>query len=94
MPSLREVFDRAAEHVKSVSSTGQDDQKYLYARFKQANVGDCNSSRPGLLNPRERAKWDSWNALKGKSADDAMREYISKVDQLAGTSFQSEVSGS
>lgn len=90
MGTLKEVFTNAADRIKGLPSVSQDDQKYLYGRFKQANVGDCNTSRPGLLSPRERAKWDAWNGLKGKSADDAMTEYIAKVDQLAGTSLLSE----
>lgn len=91
MAPLKEVFDKAAEHVKSVKGANQDDQKYLYARFKQANVGDCNTGRPGLFNMRERVKWDAWNGLKGKSGDEAMREYVAKVDKMAGSAFSSEV---
>jgi len=91
MSNLKQVFDKAAEHVKTLSSVSQDDQKYLYGRFKQAKVGDCNTGKPGILNPKERAKWEAWNSLKGMSADDAMRQYIAKVDSLAGSSFGSEV---
>jgi diazepam-binding inhibitor (GABA receptor modulating acyl-CoA-binding protein) len=91
MSNLKEVFEKAAEHVKTLSSVSQEDQKYLYGRYKQAKVGDCNTGRPGLLSPKERAKWDAWNSIKGLSAEDAMRQYVTKVDALTGSSFSSEL---
>jgi diazepam-binding inhibitor (GABA receptor modulator, acyl-CoA-binding protein) len=45
------------------------------ALFKQATVGDVNIARPGgFLNFEANAKWDAWNAVKGKSKEDAMKE--------------------
>jgi acyl-CoA-binding protein len=29
-----------------------------------------------------RAKWDAWNEVKGTSADDAMKQYISLIEDL------------
>jgi acyl-CoA-binding protein len=31
-----------------------------------------------------RAKWDAWNALKGTSAEDAMKQYVALVEELKG----------
>ncbi|KAG6399446.1 hypothetical protein SASPL_140927 [Salvia splendens] len=39
-------------------------------------------SRPGMFNMRDRAKWDAWKAVEGKSAEQAMNDYITKVKQL------------
>ena len=45
------------------------------ALFKQATVGDVNIARPGgFLNFEANAKWDAWNAIKGKSKEEAMKE--------------------
>ncbi len=86
-------------------NTSNEDLLILYALFKQATVGDCNTEasacsilkgggaalgrshrgslqRPGMLDPKGRAKWDAWNAQKGKSKDQAMEEYIMKVGGL------------
>lgn len=50
------------------------------ALYKQATVGDVNTSRPGgFLNFEANAKWDAWNGMKGKSKEDAMKEYIAEV---------------
>eukprot|EP00181_Compsopogon_caeruleus_P004783 CAMPEP_0184677506 /NCGR_PEP_ID=MMETSP0312-20130426/86_1 /TAXON_ID=31354 /ORGANISM="Compsopogon coeruleus, Strain SAG 36.94" /LENGTH=91 /DNA_ID=CAMNT_0027125413 /DNA_START=295 /DNA_END=570 /DNA_ORIENTATION=+ len=87
---LQDVFDEAAERVKTAPSATNDDKLYLYGYFKQANVGDCNTERPGgLFNQADKMKWDSWNAKKGTSKDDAMKAYIKKVDEMCGTSFGS-----
>jgi len=36
----------------------------LYALFKQATVGDCNTSRPGIFDQKGRYKWDAWEKKK------------------------------
>jgi diazepam-binding inhibitor (GABA receptor modulating acyl-CoA-binding protein) len=35
-----------------------------------------------MLDFKGKAKWDSWNALKGMSADEAMNKYIEKAAEL------------
>lgn len=32
-----------------------------------------------------KAKWEAWNGRKGLSTDDAMTQYIAKVDELIGS---------
>lgn len=54
----------------------------LYALYKQASSGDVEGERPGFSDFVGRAKWDAWNELKGKSADEAMQTYIDLVDSL------------
>ncbi|XP_055713800.1 acyl-CoA-binding protein isoform X2 [Phlebotomus papatasi] len=80
---LKEDFDKAAEEVKKLkASPSNEDLLELYALFKQATVGDCNTARPGMLDLKGKAKWDSWNGKKGLSTDDAMKQYIEKVTSL------------
>ncbi|CAL5045356.1 unnamed protein product [Urochloa decumbens] len=38
--------------------------------------------RPGFFNMKEKAKWDAWKAVEGKSKEEAMTDYITKVKQL------------
>ncbi|XP_015118918.1 putative acyl-CoA-binding protein [Diachasma alloeum] len=81
--SLDESFNKAAEDVKDlVSAPGDADLLELYALFKQATVGDCNTTRPGMLDFKGKAKWDSWNGKKGMSQDEAKTQYIAKVASL------------
>jgi diazepam-binding inhibitor (GABA receptor modulating acyl-CoA-binding protein) len=76
-------FDQAAADVKNLKAKpSNDDLLKLYALFKQGTTGDCNTSRPGMLDLSGKAKWDAWNALKGKSQDDAKSDYIALVDSL------------
>ncbi|XP_059163463.1 acyl-CoA-binding protein-like isoform X2 [Physella acuta] len=78
-----EEFKVAAEEVTKLTSEPTNDEKLaIYGLYKQGTVGDCNTDRPGLFDMKGKAKWDAWNALKGKSKDDAMKEYVAKVDEL------------
>ncbi|CAG0919835.1 unnamed protein product [Notodromas monacha] len=83
---LKASFDKAAEDVKNLDKRPSDDDlKTIYGLFKQATVGDCNTSKPGLLDFKGKAKWESWNALKGLSAEEAMTKYVEKVTQLVSS---------
>ncbi|CAE6519060.1 unnamed protein product [Rhizoctonia solani] len=74
-------FDKAAAIVQSMPKDGpvkptQDQQLKFYSLFKQGTIGDVNTTRPGLLDFTGKAKWDAWNAVKGKSKEDAQKEYV------------------
>ena len=59
-------FNRAAEEVRQLKTEpSNNDLLTLYSLFKQSTVGDCNTSRPGMLDLKGKAKWDSWSGIKG-----------------------------
>jgi diazepam-binding inhibitor (GABA receptor modulating acyl-CoA-binding protein) len=76
-------FNAAYDSVRSWTRTNGDpnnDEKLaMYSLGKQAKVGDCNTDRPGMFDFAGKAKWDAWDAIKGKSKDDAMTEYIAEL---------------
>ncbi|KAL0047825.1 hypothetical protein WJX82_000856 [Trebouxia sp. C0006] len=70
-------FEKAAEEAKSLpDKTSNDDKLILYGLYKQATVGDCNTSKPGMFDPKGKAKWEAWNKQKGKEQSTAQEEYI------------------
>ncbi|OMO52385.1 Acyl-CoA-binding protein, ACBP [Corchorus olitorius] len=78
-----EEFEEHAEKAKTLpETTTNEDKLILYGLFKQATVGPVNTSRPGMFNMRDRYKWDAWKAVEGKSKEEAMSDYITKVKQL------------
>ena len=80
---LKEEFEEHAEKAKTLpESTTNENKLILYGLFKQATVGPVNTSRPGMFNPRDRYKWDAWKAVEGKSKEEAMTDYVTKVKQL------------
>ncbi|XP_019182076.1 PREDICTED: acyl-CoA-binding protein [Ipomoea nil] len=80
---LKEEFEEYAEKAKKLpENTTNENKLILYGLYKQATVGDVNTSRPGMFNMKDRAKWDAWKAIEGKSKDEAMSDYITKVKQL------------
>ena len=81
--SNEQQFKSAAEAVKNlVSRPSNDELLELYALYKQATVGDNETKRPGMLNIKERAKWDAWSNQKGTACDSAMENYTNLVDSL------------
>ncbi|KAG6841430.1 hypothetical protein C0991_011100 [Blastosporella zonata] len=55
-------FQKAVEIIGALPKDGPikpsvDDQLYFYKYFKQAKLGDNNTTRPGLLDFSGKAKW-------------------------------------
>lgn len=83
--SLNEQFSEAQVRVKSLNQVpSNNDLLELYALYKQGEVGDVQGKRPGMLDMKGRAKWDSWNKVKGIASEAAKQRYIDLVDRLVG----------
>lgn len=76
-------FEQAAENVKKLTQRPTNEELLeLYGLYKQATVGDCDTDRPGLFDPKGRAKWDQWNGRKGMSKEDAQKKYVEIANAL------------
>ncbi|APW47796.1 acyl-CoA-binding protein [Rhodoferax antarcticus] len=84
MPNLQTKFDAAVAHSKNLSERPDNMTLLkLYALYKQGSVGDNTEKKPGFTDMVARAKWDAWTLLKGTSSEDAMQQYIDRVDSLS-----------
>ena len=83
MADLKARFEQAVAESKQLPEK-PDNMTLLkiYALYKQATVGDVEGKRPGFTDMVGRAKYDAWAGVKGKSAEDAMKEYASLVGSL------------
>ena len=83
---IQQQFESAVTDSKSLSEKPSNDiLLQLYSLYKQATTGDVNTEPPS--NPFDfvnKAKFDAWTSLKGKSKDAAMQEYIDLVNRLKG----------
>ena len=83
---LKEDFEKAATDSKNLpEKPGNETLLQLYSLYKQGSVGDVNIEPP--TNPFDfvnKAKYEAWAALKGKTSEEAMQEYISLVNKLKG----------
>ncbi|PWN33046.1 acyl-CoA-binding protein [Meira miltonrushii] len=77
-------FDDAVKIVGSMPKDGpvqptQDDQLKFYGLYKQATIGDVNTSRPGMMDFTGKYKWDAWKKNEGLSQDDAKSQYVAAL---------------
>lgn len=80
---LNEQFEQAVTRSRELTRRPtNEDLLLLYGLYKQATEGDASGERPGGFDFKAIAKYDAWAELKGKSRDEARREYISLVDRL------------
>ena len=83
MADLKKAFEQAVADSKNLPEKPDNATLLqIYALYKQASAGDVDGKRPGFADMVGRAKWDAWNAVKGKSAGDAMQEYVDLIESL------------
>ncbi|MCG2617321.1 acyl-CoA-binding protein [Terrimonas sp. NA20] len=81
---LKEQFEKAAADSKSLSEKPSNEVLLqLYSLYKQGTEGDVNTDPPS--NPFDfvnKAKYEAWSSLKGKTKEAAMEEYVALVNKL------------
>lgn len=80
-------YNKKAEELHEKFS--EDEKMKLFGLYKQSILGDNRVQRVedagkelGGYKPKER--WEKWESFKGKSKDDARKEYIAFVKELEG----------
>lgn len=92
---LQQQFEAAVSRVDSLpGDKAAPHMTELYGLYKQATEGDHDAKReevgddmpdnPNGPQGMSQAQWDSWSKFKGVEQDEARRQYIDKVTELAG----------
>ena len=83
---IKAQFEQAIADSKSLNEKPSNETLLqLYSLYKQSTEGDVNGEAPS--NPFDfvnKAKHDAWSALKGKTKEAAMQEYVDLVEKLKG----------
>lgn len=83
MSDLPSRFDQAVADSKKLSERPDNSTLLkIYGLYKQATEGDVSQPKPGFGDLVGRAKWDAWNALKGRTREDAMQAYVDLIESL------------
>jgi len=81
--SIADDFSASQVRVKELKQPPSTDELLeLYGLYKQATAGDVQGKRPGMLDFKERAKYDAWAARKGIDSQTAMQAYVALVARL------------
>ena len=82
--SIDQQFQKAVADSKDLGERPSNETLLqLYSLYKQSTEGDVNVDPPG--NPFDfvsKAKYDAWEKLKGKSKEEAQKEYVALVEKL------------
>lgn len=83
MSNLQAEFVQAQKDVNTLTARPDNDALLkLYALFKQATEGDAAGEPPNVFDFVRKAKFDAWNAVKGTTEQDAMKQYVELVKSL------------
>lgn len=82
--SIKEDFENSVIRSKELSERpSNEDLLLMYGLYKQGTVGDNTEERPGGFDFKAVAKHEAWLKHKGKSKDEARKEYINLVERLS-----------
>ncbi|MEO7990450.1 MAG: acyl-CoA-binding protein [Chryseolinea sp.] len=80
---MQEEFEKAVAQSKELTKRPSNEELLqLYALFKQATDGDVSGDRPGGFDFKAIAKFDAWAEVKGKTKEEAMKDYITLMTRL------------
>jgi diazepam-binding inhibitor (GABA receptor modulating acyl-CoA-binding protein) len=83
MTNTYELFKQSTEDVMELLRIPTNEERLdVYALYKQATIGCCNTKTPMFWDVKDVAKWNAWNAKKGISRDLAKTLYIRLIGVL------------
>lgn len=75
-----DLFEQSVKEVRHLPQRPTDEELLLlYGLYKQATLGNNITVSPGFLDFKGKAKWNAWNAQRGKGKSKARTEYITLV---------------
>ncbi|XP_076827280.1 enoyl-CoA delta isomerase 2 [Brachyhypopomus gauderio] len=78
-----EDFNNAKTQLGTLKKDpGNEVKLKIYALFKQATQGPCNTPKPGMLDFVNKAKWDAWKSLGSLSQEQAREQYVDVIKSL------------
>lgn len=93
--SVSKGFEDAKNNMSKLKEEPDNDVKLkIYALFKQATVGACNTPKPSMVDFVGRAKWSSWSSLGSLSQADAEKEYINIINGMLAAEGPADASTS
>ncbi|KAM7369536.1 hypothetical protein PAMP_010853 [Pampus punctatissimus] len=83
MGATVEQFEKAKSKLSMLKEDpGNEAKLKIYALFKQATQGPCNTPKPGMLDFVNKVKWDAWKSLGSISQDEARQQYCDLISSL------------
>ncbi|XP_044032165.1 enoyl-CoA delta isomerase 2, mitochondrial isoform X2 [Siniperca chuatsi] len=83
MGATVEQFERAKSKLSTLKTDpGNEVKLKIYALFKQATQGPCNTPKPGMLDFVNKVKWDTWKSLGSISQEEARQQYCDLIGSL------------
>ncbi|XP_057350272.1 enoyl-CoA delta isomerase 2 isoform X2 [Manis pentadactyla] len=90
MRASQKDFENSVNRVKLLKKDpGNEAKLKLYALYKQATEGPCNTPKPSVFDLINKAKWDAWNSLGSLSKETARQNYVDMVSSLSSSAESS-----
>lgn len=83
---INSLFEKAVNHLNNTDektlNLDNNTKLKFYKYYKQATVGNCNTTQPSLFDFKNKAKWEAWNSLKTMSSEKAKCLYITLLQSV------------
>jgi diazepam-binding inhibitor (GABA receptor modulator, acyl-CoA-binding protein) len=80
---MSDTLNAAEERLRTLTTRPSNEELLqLYGLYKQALLGDCLQSKPGMFDVKGQFKWKAWKDNKGMTQEDATQKYLALVDKV------------
>lgn len=80
---MSDTLNAAEERLRTLTNPPTNEELLqLYGLYKQALLGDCLQSKPGMFDVKGQFKWKAWKDNKGMSQENATEKYLALVDRI------------
>ncbi len=81
---INSLFSESVDKVTNLDTSKLPNKILLeiYALYKQAKFGNCNTPKPSFWDVKGIAKWKAWNEKKHMHSDHAKKNYINLANTL------------
>jgi diazepam-binding inhibitor (GABA receptor modulator, acyl-CoA-binding protein) len=80
---MSDTLNAAEERLRTLTTRPSNEELLqLYGLYKQALLGDCLQSKPGMFDVKGQFKWKAWKDNKGMTQEDATQKYLDLVDKV------------
>lgn len=86
---INSLFEKAVNHLNNTDektlNLDNNTKLKFYKYYKQATIGNCNTTQPSLFDFKNKTKWEAWNSLNNMSSEKAKCLYITLLQSVDKT---------
>ena len=74
------LFIEYSKRAKQIDIEDYIDRVIIETLYKQATIGDCNTTEPSIIDQIKNSEWRIWKRMAGMPKEEAMKRYLDAIE--------------